>query len=104
MNNKKLSSTGRLALSVEGSFPTATHGCPRRVPPLQFSFHGAANIQNGETDLQKDKSVGFVVEAPDYPEHIANQKGPESPVAFELPLRGHQPRGQHGNRHRRPLN
>jgi len=64
----------------------------------------AADVQEGETELEENQRVSVIVRAPDYPQQVAQQKQPEAPVALKLLLRTDHPRGNHRHHHRRPLN
>ena len=63
----------------------------------------AADIQCSKTYLQNNHAVGSISDGPDDPKRIAQQKNPESPVAFEFSTRRYQPGTCHGDKHRGPL-
>ena len=45
-----------------------------------------ANIQKAEAELQEDKCVSVVVEAPNNPQDITQKEQPEAPIPFEFLL------------------
>src|SRR3954447_26043773 len=42
----------------------------------------AANVEDGEAELQDDQSVSLGWPAPGHPKHVAEEKNPEAPLAF----------------------
>ena len=62
-----------------------------------------ANIQSGETDLEKNECVGSIVKCPDDPQDVAEKEQPESFIALPLPLGGDHPGGYDCHYHCRPL-
>ena len=67
-------------------------------------LQGAADVEEGEAELEEDQGVGVVVPAPDDPKDVAQEEEPEAPVAFELALRANHPGRNHRDYHGRPLN
>ena len=61
-------------------------------------------IKESETELQEDKGIRAIMQTPDNPQHVAQQKQPEAPIPFKFPLGRHQPRRNYRDYHCRPLN
>ena len=71
--------------------------------PLSGVLDGSSGVQKGETDLQKNKRAGPVMQTPDNPQHVAEEEKPESPVALEFSLGRYEPGSQDSNHHGPPL-
>ena len=64
---------------------------------LRAILNSSSDIQDGQAELQDNKRVRSICDAPDNPQHVAEDKQPESPIPLELPLRSYHPRRDHCN-------
>ena len=64
---------------------------------------GATNVQDRQRDLQGHERVGAVVDAPYYPENVAQKEAPEARLALPSGPRPDEPGGHDRHDHRGPL-
>lgn len=74
---------------------------PSRVHRLVFSC--AANIEDGQGNLQNNQRVGITAYAPDNPQYITEEKAPKACLSLGFGLGRDQPCGRDRNHHGGPL-
>src|SRR5204863_7929710 len=77
---------------------------PDRADPLGSLVLGdAADVQNGEAELEDDQGPGFGVTAPGDPKDVAEDEYPEAPLPPGFRLFCDEPGREKGCGHRGPL-